>query len=159
VKPGAGAAAGALALVGLGGLLAAGCSGDRSYAVVTVRSSGSEFVNVAQFQVQVLNDPGRRDTLYYPLSPGGPFRVSTTDTVDFSVSFSPSFLGTLEVGVAPRDLSGASLGYGEAEQAIDPGDTIRLEVLVTRDALPPPAPDEAGPGSLPAALIPRYADE
>jgi hypothetical protein len=125
-------------------LLSAACSSGKSFAVVKVRSDSGDFPNVAQFVVYVTNEPGRRDTLYYPRSPGGPYRVSTTDSVDFSVSFSSSYLGTLGLGVAPRDAQGASLGYGEASKKIVPGEVIQMEILVVRDALPPPTGDDAG---------------
>jgi hypothetical protein len=140
------AVAGALILCAL---TAAGCSGGKSYAVVTVRSAAGDILNVRQFMVQVFNDPGRRDMLYYPPVPRPislpPYRLSETDSVDFSVGFSSNYLGVLRVGVAPADGEG-TLGYGEAEARINPGQVIRMEVLVTRDVLPPPAPDDAGAG-------------
>jgi hypothetical protein len=143
--------------VGLTALLAASaCSGSKSYAVVTVRATTGEFPAVAQFGVHLTNDPGRRDTLFYPRSPAGPFRVSTTETVDLSVSFSARYLGTLKVGVAPRDSDGSSLGYGETEMRIDPGEVIRMDVAVTRDALPPVM--TPGDGGWPSSCEPASAD-
>jgi hypothetical protein len=136
---------GANALVlGVALLLTAGCSGGKSFAVVKVRSATGDFPSIAQFLVFVTNEPSRRDTLYYPRSPAGPYRVSTSDTVDFSVSFSSSYLGALKIGVAPRDAQGTSLGYGETEKTIEPGEVMQLEVLVTLNALPPPTGDDAG---------------
>jgi hypothetical protein len=129
-----------------GAVLVAGCSGGKSYALVTVRAASGEFTNVAQFGVYLTNGPSRKDTLYYPRSPGGPYRVSATDTVDFSVSFSSSYLGELTVGVAPLNISGDPLGYGEATRNIDPGGTLQMDVVVQRDALPP---EPVGDGGLP----------
>jgi hypothetical protein len=101
---------------------------------------------VAQFGVYLTNGPTRKDTLFYPRSPAGPYRVSTTDTVDFSVSFSSTYLGELTVGVAPMNISGDSLGYGETTRSIDPGETLQMDVVVQRDALPP---ETVGDGGLP----------
>jgi hypothetical protein len=132
---------------GLGLLLGGGaCGGDSSYAVITVRSAGGEFGRVEQLQVLLSNEPDRRDTLYYPPSPGRAFRLSPTDTVDFSVSFSADYQGLLKVGVAPRDNDGP-LGYGESEQAIDPGGVVRLDVSVMRDV---PLPSTAGTPTTPS---------
>jgi hypothetical protein len=121
-----------IAGTGLALLLGAACGGDTSYAVITVRSASGEFTRVEQLQVLLTNEPDRRDTLYYPPSPGRAFRLSPTDTTDFSVSFSGDYRGVLKVGVAPRDNDGP-LGYGETEQAIDPGGVVRMEVAVMRD--------------------------
>ncbi len=122
-------------------LLAAGCSSGETFAVVTVRSAGGDLAYVAQFQVQITETPAggpeRKDTLYYPRSPGGPYRISATDSIDFSVSFSADDPGTLKIGVAPRDSQGASLGYGETETDLDPDADLALEVRVMRDVLPP----------------------
>ena len=137
------------AAAGLALLLAAGCSGGKSYAVVTVRSATGEFPSAAQFLVHVITE-ARRATLFYPPSPGGPYPVSTSDTVDFSVSFSDSHMGLLTIGVAPRDREGYTLGYGEAEKPIEPGQTMKMEVLVKRDELPPPL-DGVGVGAAPSS--------
>jgi hypothetical protein len=145
----------ALALALLGTLLAAGCSGGKSYAVVTVRGASPDFPNVAQFAVYLTNGPTRKDTLYYPRSPAGPYRVSPTDTIDFSVGFSSSYLGDLTVGVVPRDTFGNSMGYGETVKPIEPGEVMRLEVVVVKDALPP---DTIGDGGLPPPCEPSNAN-
>ncbi len=136
----------------LAGLLvvagAAGCSGSKSYALVTVRASTGEFANVAQFVVFLSNGPTRKDMLYYPRAPGGPFRVTVSDTVDFSVSFPSSYLGDLTVGVSPRTAENVSMGYGETTRNIDPGETIQMDVVVEKDALPPePVTDGGAPPS------------
>jgi hypothetical protein len=49
----------ALAVAVLATLLAAACSGGKSYAVVTVRGASPDFPSVAQFGVYLTNGPTR----------------------------------------------------------------------------------------------------
>ena len=129
----------------------AGCAEERSYAVITVRTTEGELTNIAQFLVRVWNGPDRRDRLFYPRGLTGRYRITSTETVDFSVSFSTSLSGTLRVGVQPLDVDARSLGYGELERPIDPGHTIRLTVSVTRGA-PAPPDDDRDAGARPDGL-------
>lgn len=126
----------------LAGLTAAvangGCAREKSYVVVTVRAAQGEFVDVAQLLVRVWNGPERRDRLFYPPDLVGKYRITTTETIDFSISFSTSLSGTIRVGVQPLDRDARSLGYGEAEQPIDPRHTVRVTVSVVPGAQPPP---------------------
>jgi hypothetical protein len=156
-----------LALLALAPL--AGCASERSYAHVTVRAEEGEFTDVGQLIVYVSNGacpqqpgglPCNRDTLYYPQAT--PYKLSKTETVDFSVSLKTSYTGLLTVGVEPRTTGGRPLGYGEASKTIDPGHVIRLDVAVVRNALPPePAGDggvaPAGDGGGASACDPTLA--
>jgi hypothetical protein len=121
----------------------AGCSEEKSYAVVTVRTTEGELAGIAQFLVRVWNGPDRRDRLVYPPAPGpGRYRITSTESIDFSVSFSTSLSGTIRIGVQPLDAQARSLGYGELERPIDPGHSIQMTVAVVRGAMPPP--DDVG---------------
>jgi hypothetical protein len=121
----------------------AGCLKEKSYAVVTVRTTEGELAGIAQFLVRVWNGPDRRDRLVYPPAVGtGRYRISSTESIDFSVSFSTSLSGTIRIGVQPLDAQSRSLGYGELERPIDPGHSIQMTVAVVRGAMPPP--DDAG---------------
>lgn len=151
----------------------AGCSSDKSFAVVTVRTTEAELNNVAQFEVFVSNGATLSQPLFYPpvpdTDPTNPtkYRLTTTETVDFSVSFNDSYTGVLKVGVEPRDAVGTPLAYGEATKMIDPGHRFDIDVPVTigarapasREGAPPDAPplvDGAGAdgGPIPLACDP-----
>jgi hypothetical protein len=129
----------------------AGCAEERSYAVITVRTTEGELTNIGQFLVRVWNGPDRRDRLFYPRGLTGRFRITSTESIDFSVSFSTSLSGTLRVGVQPLDVDARSLGYGELERPIDPGHTIRLTIPVVRGA-PAPPDDDRDAGARPDGL-------
>jgi hypothetical protein len=129
------------------------CSDDKTYAVVTVRMNDGELANVGQFAVYVDNGD-RHDVLFYPESPGGPWRLTPTDKVDFSVSFRSTYVGFLRVGVEPRDAVGNVLGYGVAEKMIDPGHRFDLDVAVILGARAPALgsnPDAGTADSVPVA--------
>jgi hypothetical protein len=132
-----------LAALALGSLGVATCADDKSYAVVNVKMKDGELEGVKQFVVYVVNGV-RTDLLYYPQSPGGPWRISTTEKVDFSISFKSSYVGFLKVGVEPRDGVGNVLGYGEAEKMIDPGHRFDLDVAVVLGARAPVLGSDGG---------------
>ena len=139
----------ALVALALAAATLGGCSADKSYAVVTVRMAEGELTDVAQFIAYVFNGTTRMDTLYYPQSPLRPrdaLRLTPTETVDFSVSFSSNYAGTLKIGVEARNLNEV-LGYGVAEKAIDPGHKIELDVAIRRgDRAPVVGVDAGMPG-------------
>jgi hypothetical protein len=131
---------GGLAAIAVFGALAAaaGCSSDRSYALVTVRSASGELVDVTKLAVYLNNADTSCDILYYPRTEGAPFRITPTEPVDFSVSFAASHRGLLRIGVEPRNAAMGSIGYGQEQKTIEPGDTVTFDVSVTAHALPPP---------------------
>jgi hypothetical protein len=120
--------------------LAASCSSERSYALVNVRAMEGEFADVSQLVVYVSNGDNR-DILYYPKTPIGSYSFSTSEVLDFSVSFKTSYKGLLKIGVEPHSAGGGSLGYGEASRPIDPGHVVKMDVFVIRNALPPETGD------------------
>jgi hypothetical protein len=131
----------ALMLAGLTAVLAGGCSDERSYMVVRVRALEGEYTGLTQFKVYVSRAPDREATLFYPSVMAGPFKISTTNVIDFSVSFPTTYTGILKVGVEPLDSNSIPVGYGEAERAIDPGEVSEMDISVVRGArVPEPAP-------------------
>jgi hypothetical protein len=134
------------ALVGLGLGSLVGCSDDKTYAVVNVTMKDGELPMVNQFVANVINGL-RRDVLYYPVLPGGPWRISTTEKVNFSISFKSSYVGFLKVGVEARDRLGTVFGYGEAEKMIDPGHRFDLDVAIVLGAVAPALGSDAGAGA------------
>lgn len=127
-------------LAGAFALLAGGCGEERSYMVVKVRAQEGEYTGLTQFKVYVSRDLDR-STLFFPSSMAGPFKISTTEAIDFSVSFPTRYTGTLKVGVEPLGSNSVPVGYGEAQQGIDPGEVSEMDVAVVRDAR---APSESG---------------
>ena len=130
-----------------------GCMEDKTFAHVTVRAAEGEYEAVRQFVVYVSSNT-RREILYYPTRSVTTYSFSQTETIDFSISFSESLVGTLRVGVEPRNPEGEALGYGEAVKMIDPGHVFAVDVTVVRDALPPVSPDA---GARPDAPTPDAA--
>jgi hypothetical protein len=108
--------------------------------VVKVRASNGEFANLSQFKVYVWRAPDQEAQLFYPSSMAGPFKISTTEAVDFSVSFPASYTGILKVGVEPLNATSVPVGYGEAERPIDPGEVSEMDIAVVRDARAPTGP-------------------
>jgi hypothetical protein len=117
-------------------LAAVACSADRSFALVTVRTSDGELSKVVQLVVDVQNGP-HRDQLRYPKTPTASVKIGRTEPVDLSVSFRRSYTGTLKIGVTPLGAGGVPLGYGEIEREIEPGKVMKMDVLVVPGLLPP----------------------
>lgn len=135
-------------VLGLAGATLAGCAADKSYAVVTVATAQGEMTGIAQFVVYVTAGT-TRSTLYYPQSPNtdpAGYRLTPTESIDFSVSYETSFAGLLRIGVEPRDRLSGPLGYGASEKTIDPGHRIDLSVAVVQGALAPPVGSEPDGG-------------
>jgi hypothetical protein len=135
-------------VLALAALAVAGCAKEKSYVAVTVRTSEGELANIAQFLVRVWNGPDRTDRLFYPPDLTGKYRITTTESIDFSISFSTGLSGPIRVGVQPLDAQARSLGYGELERPIDPGHVVRMTVAVVRGAAAPPE-DERDAGVRP----------
>ena len=144
-----------LAGLALLGFLGGSCSEERSYMVVKVRAAEGEYTNLSQFKVRVWRAPDREALRYFPTSKAGPYKISTTEAVDFSVSFPTSYTGVLKVGVEPLNSGSFSVGYGEAERAIHPGSVAEMDVAIVRDAVAPMSgvmtcgptkPNSCGPG-------------
>jgi hypothetical protein len=126
----------------------AGCSKDKSYALVTVLADSGSFTNVTQLRVLVENDPFE-EILFYPKTARAAaeaLEFDTTKAISFSVSFPESHTGTLRVGVAPLDTTGATIGYGMAVAAIDTGEVVKVTVKVVPGATPPPLKADGGVG-------------
>jgi hypothetical protein len=129
----------------LGVLAIAGCTGgERSFAVVKVRAMGAEFAGVTQLLVRASTTVERRSDHLFPREPKGVFGFSSSQPIDFSLSFSAGINGTLTIGVQPLDAMSRSMGYGQATAVIDPGHTINLDVVVEHGRQPP------GPGEVDA---------
>jgi hypothetical protein len=133
----------ALALVAVALAAAAGCSSDRSYAHVTVRTMSGELTDVAQLIVYVNNDGTNCDTLYYPKAPAarapdGPFRLAPDQPLDFSVSFKTFYQGSLRIGVDARNVNMDPIAYGEVTKPIDPGHVVKMDIALVIHALSPP---------------------
>jgi hypothetical protein len=135
-------------------LLGAGCAADKSYALVSVRSTSGQFNDVAQLLVTVQN--GRFvDDLSYPktLDSMKLVRFDEVQPLTFSVGYrSSSHQGTLVVEVTPLNAAGATLGYGKGTAEIVAEKVTEVSVPVMRGASPPVRLDagtdgrEAGPG-------------
>jgi hypothetical protein len=127
-------------------VLAAGCSSDRSYALVSVLSSAGTFDDVAQLRVEVRNG-SYQDLLTYPrVASGTKYRFDETTPLTFSVSYLPSsHTGTLEVAVTTLDATGASTGHGSQSQPIAKGDVTKVSVRVMRGGAPPGGPIDGRP--------------
>jgi hypothetical protein len=133
----------AVALVAVALAAATSCSSDRSFVHVTVRLTSGELTDVAQLIVLVNNIDKNCDILYYPKAPAtrapdGPFHLTATEPLDFSVSFASSFEGSVRIGVDAKNSAGNSVGYGEATKVIDPGHVLEMDVPLVLNALAPP---------------------
>lgn len=139
-----------VALLALATCATAGCGEEKSYAVVTVRTTTGEIRSIAQFRAYLFNN-GRMDLLYYPHSTTGDFRITAEESMDFSVSFAGDRTGDLTIGVQAIDRNGVNLGYGQNNKAIDPRHVISLGVSLepgrptpvfgADGGTPPPPPD------------------
>jgi hypothetical protein len=130
------------------GMVVGACSSDKSFAVVTVRTSQGELTGITQFVAYVSNGPMRESILYYPPSPlsdRDAIRLTPSETTDFSVSFSSSYAGLLKVGVEARTLNQV-LGYGAAEKTIDSGHKIEMDIAIQPGAQAPIVGVDAGAG-------------
>jgi hypothetical protein len=137
-----------------------GCSEDKSYAVVTVRMAEGELTDISQFLVYVRTG-ATNSILYYPASPNRDpvgYRLTPSESIDFSISFASSFSGLLTVGVEPRNRLDNPLGYGATERQIDPGHRIDLDVKVVLGALAPVGGGTLDAGATPDASVPDGGD-
>jgi hypothetical protein len=132
-----------LALLALG----AGCSGDKSFALVSVTSTSAQFNDVTQLRVDVDNGT-YHDTRSYPATPGATtYRFDEMTALTFSVSFrSSSHMGDLVIGVTTLNAAGAATGYGKGSAPIDRDHVTKVEVRVTRGVAPPPPVDGGADG-------------
>jgi hypothetical protein len=135
----------ALMAAGLTAVLTGSCSDERSYMVVKVRAQEGEYAGLTQFKVYVWRAPDREAILFYPSTKAGPFKISTTDVVDFSISFPTSYTGILKVKVEPLNDRSLPVGSGEAEQAIDPGEVSEMDISVAVSCQPT-KPNSCGAG-------------
>jgi hypothetical protein len=119
-------------------LLAGGCSADRSFALVSVLSTGGQFNDVAQLRVEVDNAT-YHDVLTYPRAASSTtYRFDDMVPLTFSVSYrSSSHQGNLDVRVTTLDATGSATGFGLGSAPIDRNQVTKVPVLVTRGALPP----------------------
>jgi len=95
-------------------VLAAACSQDKSFVVVSVWSSGHPIDNVAQLRVKVTGGPQSEQFLYpeTPRAATALLRLDTTTAVTFSLSFPATFKDDVTVDVEPLDAKQVSLGRG-----------------------------------------------
>jgi len=135
--------AGILVLCALPAL--AGCGSDKSYALVSVVSSGGQFNDVAGLLVDVRNSSYVDSLAYRPKTPM--VRFDETTALTFSVGFkSSSHMGTLEVAVTPINLAGTQIGYGVGTAQIVDDNVTDLTVHVVRGAQRPGGTDGGVPG-------------
>jgi hypothetical protein len=144
--------AGALTAASLLAVLAGGCA-DKSFALVTVQSTGGQFNDVAALVVEVRNGQYMDLLTYEPPNKQGLVRFDETTALTFSVGYrSSSHKGTLEVAVTPLDGAFKKAGYGVGSAPIVADGVTPVTVRVTPGALPPSGPDggggvEAGPAA------------
>jgi hypothetical protein len=120
-------------------LAAAGCASHRSYALVSVLSESGAFADVAQLQVDVIND-ATRDFLDYPAKMHVSF--DEQQAVTFSVGFDRTkHKGFLQIGVTAIGADGGALGYGDGMGTIDADHVTEITVRVRRGASAPPKMD------------------
>jgi len=102
------------ALVLLLSALAATCSEDKSFVVVSVFSSAHPIVGVAQLRVTV-NDGQYNQQILYPDKPRAAtalLQLNDATPVTFSVSLRTMFKADVTLDVEPLDMEQASLGRG-----------------------------------------------
>lgn len=106
-------------LLVLGALVASGtgCSEDKSFARVSVLSTGAPIPEVARLRVYVTNDP-HEDELLYPEKAGAAFTLDPHTAVSFSVSFRTSYSGSVTIEVEALDSAQRVLGYGKDTQPL-----------------------------------------
>jgi hypothetical protein len=135
--------AGILVLCALPAL--AGCGSDKSYALVSVLSSGGQFNDVAGLLVDVRNGSYVDSLAYRPKTTM--VRFDETTALTFSVGFkSSSHMGTLEVAVTPINLAGTQIGYGVGTAQIVDDKVTDITVRVVRGAQRPGGTDGGAPG-------------
>jgi len=123
----------------------AGCGSDKSYALVSVRSMGGQFNDVAGLLVDVKNGTYVDSLAYRPKM--GMVRFDETTSLTFSVGYkSSSHMGTLEVAVTPINLAGTQIGYGVGTAQIVADKVTDVTVLVVRGAQRPGGADGGAPG-------------
>jgi hypothetical protein len=112
--------------------LASGCA-DKSYALVSVLSTGDQFNDVAALKVEVRNGAFVDTLTYRPRSDRGLVRFDATTALTFSVGYrSSSHKGPLEVAVTPLDTAGTLLGYGTGSAQILEDEVTPVTVRVSR---------------------------
>jgi hypothetical protein len=117
-------------------ILAAGCSDDKSYAVVSVLSSDHPLPNVAQLRVTVTTGQNREyhQQLFFPDKPlpaTALLQLDLTTPITFSVSFRTMFKGDVIFEVEPLDATQTLLGRGtSAAQPINVGKVTYANVTV-----------------------------
>jgi hypothetical protein len=135
--------------------LAGGCASDKSYALVSVLSSGGQFNDVAQLHVEARNAASLDMLDYKPRAGTAVVRFDETQPLTFSIGYhSSSHTGTLLVAVTPLDQAGKVLGYGEGTAVLVADQITNVTVRVTRGASPPArldggAPDGEAPDAAP----------
>jgi hypothetical protein len=126
-------------------LLAAACSQDKSFVVVSVWSSGHSIDSVAQLRVKV-TDGQVSEQLFYPETPRAAtalLRIDTTTPITFSVSFRTTFKDDVTFDVEPLDGRQEPLGRGTAgPQPLNLGQVTSVSVLVD------PICDPAAPATI-----------
>ena len=124
----------------------AGCSSDKSYALVSVLSSGGQFNNVAGLLVEVKNGVYVDSLTYKPRTAMGVVRFDETTALTFSVGFkTSSHMGPLEVTVTSINPAGAVTGYGTGTAPIAADKVTDVTVRVVRGASPPMGADGGVP--------------
>jgi hypothetical protein len=122
--------------------LAAACSEDKSFVVVSAYSSVHPIANVAQLRVKV-TDGQYSEQLLYPETPRAAtalLRLDPTTPVTFSVSFRPLFKDDVTFDVDALDGTLASLGRGtSAAQSLRVGQvtSARVDLAPTCDPVAP----------------------
>ncbi|HJX54247.1 MAG TPA: hypothetical protein VJ801_15885 [Polyangia bacterium] len=94
--------------------LAAACSEDKSFVVVSVFSSVHSIANVAQLRVKVTDGQYNQQLLYpdKPRAATALLQLNDTTPVTFSVSLRTMFKDDVTLDVEPLDATQASLGRG-----------------------------------------------
>jgi hypothetical protein len=123
----------------------AGCGSDKSYALVTVLSSGGQFNDVAGLLVDVKNGTFVDSLAYRPKTATA--RFDETTALTFSVGFkSSSHMGPLQVAVTSINAAGAKTGYGVGTAPIAADKVTDITVRVVLGAQPPGGADGGVPG-------------
>jgi hypothetical protein len=129
--------------VAVAGLAAAGCTGDRSAALLTINSDSR---SVLHLEIQLRTHDGvHSDSLTEPPLEGIPLLFPKT----VSLTFPSSVTGYLDVHVDGK--RGADrLVAGDAYQKIEKGGVTRVDVQL--DPVPPGTPYDAG--AMPDLMVP-----
>ena len=127
----------------------AACSHD-SYLVVTL-SGDTIFENVGSVEVDVTAPASMRGAtpLLY-IVPGAPISFSATAPKTLSISFTPSFSGTVELMVLARTPStgngalGCLIGQGPATMVVKKGEIAKVQAMLIHAATPCPVASDGG---------------